>query len=236
MGDAIRSGELATRCGVSNDTVRFYEREGLLGRPQRSPSGYRIYGEEDERRLRFIRQAQTNGLTLADIRKLVRQREASTPDGCRRVAVLLKERIEAIDRKLAELTAFRGQLAAGLEQAEKGVSIMRVERAAAGGAVLSGIVASACCIGPLVFGLLGISGAAFASRFEPLRPYFLVLTYGLLVGAFYFTYRPQAAACGPGEACAMPRANHVGRALLWLAAVAVVLVTAFPYYAAYLPI
>jgi mercuric ion transport protein len=113
---------------------------------------------------------------------------------------------------------------------------MRVERAAAGGAVLSGIVASVCCIGPLVFALMGISGAAFASKFEPLRPYFLVLTYTLLGGAFYLTYRPQRAACGPGEACEMPRTNRVGRVLLWFAAVIVALVTAFPYYAVYLPI
>ena len=113
---------------------------------------------------------------------------------------------------------------------------MRVERAAAGGAVLSGIVASVCCIGPFVFALMGISGAAFASQFEPLRPYFLALTYALLGGAFYVTYRPQRAACGPGEACEMPRANRLGRLLLWLAAVIVVLATAFPYYAAYLPL
>ncbi len=101
---------------------------------------------------------------------------------------------------------------------------------------MSGIVASVCCIGPLVFALMGISGAAFASTFEPLRPYFLVLTYALLSGAFYQTYRRQRTACGPGEACEVPRTNRLGRALLWLAAVIVVLVTAFPYYAAYLPV
>lgn len=100
--------------------------------------------------------------------------------------------------------------------------------------VISGILASICCIGPLVFALLGISGAAFAQRFEPLRPYFLVVTYGLLGGAFYFTYRPSEAACGPGGACEMPRTNRLGKAMLWIAAVVVLLATTFPKYSAYL--
>lgn len=70
MTGLMKIGELATRCGVSNDTVRFYEREGLLPRPRRSPSSYRVFGEDDEQRLRFIRQAQANGLTLADVREM----------------------------------------------------------------------------------------------------------------------------------------------------------------------
>ncbi len=112
---------------------------------------------------------------------------------------------------------------------------MRVERVAAAGSVVSGILASACCIGPLVFGLLGISGAAFAQRFEPFRPYLLVVTYALLGGAFYFTYRPRAV-CGPEGACEMRHASRLGKVTLWIAAVIVVLATAFPWYAQYLPL
>jgi len=82
---------------------------------------------------------------------------------------------------------------------------------------------------------MGISGAAFAHRFEPFRPYLLVVTYGLLGGAFYLTYRPQAV-CGPGEACDTPRANRLGRLMLWIAAIVVALATAFPWYAQYLPL
>jgi len=102
------------------------------------------------------------------------------------------------------------------------------------GAVIGGILASACCIGPLVFALLGISGAALAQRFEPLRPYFLVATYGLLAGAFYSTYYPAPKECGPGEACEMPRTNRVGKVMLWIAAVIVLLTTTFPWYSVYL--
>lgn len=113
---------------------------------------------------------------------------------------------------------------------------MNVERVTAAGSVVSGILASACCIGPLVFAFMGVSGAAFAHRFEPLRPYLLVLTYALLGGAFYFTYRPQSTSCEPGGVCEMPRTNRVGRAMLWIAAMIVLLATTFPWYAEYLPI
>ena len=102
------------------------------------------------------------------------------------------------------------------------------------GSVIGGIPASVCCIGPLVFALLGISGAAFAQRFEPLRPYLLVTTYALLAGAFYSTYRPGQAECGPGEACELPRANRVGEIMRWIATAVVVLTTAFPRYSVYL--
>ncbi len=111
---------------------------------------------------------------------------------------------------------------------------MKAQGVALVGSVTGGILASICCIGPLVFALLGISGAAFAQRFEPLRPYFLVVTYALLGGAFYFTYRPSQAACGPGAACEMPRTNRFGKAMLWFAAVIVLLATTFPMYSIYL--
>lgn len=91
---------------------------------------------------------------------------------------------------------------------------MRVEKVAVTGSVVGGILASACCIGPLVFALLGISGAAIAQSFEPFRPYLLAVTYALLGGAFYVTYRPRQAACGPDGACEMPRTNRVGKATL----------------------
>ena len=102
------------------------------------------------------------------------------------------------------------------------------------GSVLAGFLASLCCIVPLAFALLGLSGAAFALRFEPFRPYLLLLTFALLGGAFYLTYRPESAACGPGEVCSGPTTNRAGRAALWIAAVVVLLTTAFPLYSAYL--
>ena len=111
---------------------------------------------------------------------------------------------------------------------------MGLERAAAAGSVVGGVLASACCIAPVAFALLGVSGAGFAHRFEPLRPFLLVLTFLLLGGAFYLRYRPAPTPCGPGEACAMPRANRLGKVVLWIATALVVLTTAFPWYAEYL--
>lgn len=111
---------------------------------------------------------------------------------------------------------------------------MKAQGVTLAGSVIGGILASVCCIGPLVFALLGISGAAFAQSFEPLRPYFLVATYALLGGAFYSTYRPAQKECGPGEACEMPRTNRLGKAMLWVAAVIVLLATTFPMYSVYL--
>lgn len=111
---------------------------------------------------------------------------------------------------------------------------MRAQGATLTGSVLSGIFASACCLGPLVLSLLGVSGAAFAQRFEAWRPYLLVLTYGLLGGAFYLTYRGAGKRCAPGEVCEMPRANRLGQVTLWVATAIVVLATLFPIYSVYL--
>ncbi len=85
---------------------------------------------------------------------------------------------------------------------------MRARAATLAGSLVGGFLASVCCTVPLAFAMMGISGAVFALRFEPLRPYFLVLTYGLLAGAFYLTYRPSRAMCGPGETCEVPTASR----------------------------
>lgn len=111
---------------------------------------------------------------------------------------------------------------------------MRAERAAAAGSIVSGIAASACCLGPLVLSILGMSGAAAAHTLAPWRPYLLVITYGLLGLAFYLTYRPATEACAPGGACAVSTSSRLGRATLWIAALIVVLSTAFPWYSRYL--
>ncbi len=120
MLGGLTIGGLAERCGVSRDTLRFYERERLLSPPRRSASGYRLYGETDLARVRFIRRAQATGLTLDDIRELLRIQQLRTPETCRRVAARLRERIEVLDRKIGELEAFRGELAQALAQCEEG--------------------------------------------------------------------------------------------------------------------
>lgn len=102
------------------------------------------------------------------------------------------------------------------------------------GALVAGFAASACCLGPLVLATIGVSGAASALALAPYRPYLLVLTAAFLGLAFYLTYRRPAGACGPGNACEMPKANRVGTMLLWLVTLVVVLAATFPYYSRHL--
>jgi MerR family Zn(II)-responsive transcriptional regulator of zntA len=116
MTAGLRIGELAERCGVSRDTLRFYEREGLLSPPRRTSSGYRAYTEDDTSRVVFIREAQSLGLTLDDIRELIRLETLHAPEECERVAQLLRERIDTIDRRLGDLRAFRRRLATSLDR------------------------------------------------------------------------------------------------------------------------
>jgi DNA-binding transcriptional MerR regulator len=118
MKGGLTIGELAQRCGVSRDAVRFYERERLMPRPRRTSAGYRLYGAEDEERLRFIRRAQGVGLTLEDIAELIRLHNEHSPTECRKVAERLKERIQALDAKIAELVSFRSQLRESLNVCE----------------------------------------------------------------------------------------------------------------------
>jgi DNA-binding transcriptional MerR regulator len=122
MVDGLTISDLAERCGVSRDTLRFYERERLLMPPRRSASGYRLYGEADAARIQFIRRAQATGLTLDDIRELLRVQQLRTPEICHRVAARLRQRIDVLDRKITELKAFRHELAAALARCEEGVS------------------------------------------------------------------------------------------------------------------
>lgn len=108
--------------------------------------------------------------------------------------------------------------------------------AASASSVISAIVASICCVGPLVFALLGLGGAGLLVKFAPYRPYFVVATLALLGAGFYFTYRkPKAtgpSAAGPECACPAPKTNRAGKVMLWVATVLVALFLAFPYLAA----
>ena len=118
VSDGMRIGELARVCEVSRDTLRFYERERLLPRATRTPSGYRVYRTEDASRVRFVRRAQAMGLALDDIRELLELRSLKTPDQCRRVAARLRARIVAVEHKIADLQAFRRELLKSLKRCE----------------------------------------------------------------------------------------------------------------------
>ncbi len=101
---------------------------------------------------------------------------------------------------------------------------------ALGGAMISSLLAAACCLGPLVLVLLGLGGGWIALAMKPYRPYFLVVTFLLLGASFYLVYRKPVAECGPGESCTMPKSRRAGEFLLWIVTVLAILLSTFPYY------
>jgi len=95
--------------------LRFYERRGLLGRPARTESNYRVYDETVLERLDFIRRGQAVGFTLDEIGEIL----AESADGrspCRHVRELARRKLEELDRRLAELRRHRAELARTLAE------------------------------------------------------------------------------------------------------------------------
>lgn len=105
-------GKLAKAAGVGVETVRYYQRRGLLGTPVRAGgegwgAGVRRYGETDLSQLKFIRSAQTAGFTLSEIGELLALQQT---DDRASVRALARQRVEALDAKIAELQAARTAL------------------------------------------------------------------------------------------------------------------------------
>jgi hypothetical protein len=106
--------------------------------------------------------------------------------------------------------------------------------AASVSSVLSAFLASACCIGPLVFALLGIGGGGLLVKLEPYRLYFIVVTFALLGAGFSLTYRkPPASRLSVGDRpacdCSAARANRAGKIMLWCATALTMAFLAAPY-------
>lgn len=119
MADAsLLIGELARQSGVKTDTVRFYEREGLLAKPARTAAGYRVYDPAALDRIRFIKRAQGLGFSLEEIRRILslsgRGRET-----CECVMHMAEASLAEIEAKLRELQTFRDALATNLARWRK---------------------------------------------------------------------------------------------------------------------
>ena len=101
-----------------------------------------------------------------------------------------------------------------------------------GGAVVAALLASLCCIGPLLFVLLGVSAFGAASYFEAARPYLMAATVSFLAIAFYWIYfKRRETACALGEVCAVKPPGRASRIGLWLATLAVLIFASLPYFA-----
>lgn len=102
----LRIGALAQQCGLSRDSLRHYERLGLLPTPARTAGGFREYPEAAPRRVRVIQRALAIGFTLAELSTLFRERDAGRAP-CRRVRALVGEKLIQLERTIAELQRLR---------------------------------------------------------------------------------------------------------------------------------
>ena len=105
----MKIGQLARQAGVPIDTVRYYERHGLLPEPTREASGYRVYQPTDVDRLRFVRRAKALGFTLVEVRELLALSDHRDEDMAE-LRATAAGKLADIDYKLAELTRIRAGL------------------------------------------------------------------------------------------------------------------------------
>jgi DNA-binding transcriptional MerR regulator len=110
----LRSGQLARLAGVSTDTLRHYERLGLLPRPRRSANSYREYPQGTLDRVRLVQRALAVGFTLAELARILKSRDKGGVP-CREVRALAETKLHNIEAQLRELTCLRDDLRATLK-------------------------------------------------------------------------------------------------------------------------
>lgn len=110
-------GKLAEAAGVNVETIRYYQRRGLLEEPAKPLNGQRRYSLEQAKRVRFIKRAQALGFTLAEIGQLLLLNEARS---CKTTRMLAAHKLELIDEKMADLGAVRKALGKLVQQCDTG--------------------------------------------------------------------------------------------------------------------
>ena len=111
----MKIGELAATCALPTQTIRYYERRGLLPPAARAANGYRSYDDTAVDRIRFIQRAQAAGLTLAEIAGVIQVRADGTAP-CHHVDELLTDKLADVDSRIDELRRLRGELTALLDR------------------------------------------------------------------------------------------------------------------------
>jgi DNA-binding transcriptional MerR regulator len=120
----LKVGELAARAGIGVQTLHYYERLGLLLKPDRTASNYRLYPPSALRRVQFIKQAQAFGFTLEEIGEILGLRERGRAP-CRRVADVARQHLRELDARIKALREFRNSLAAVVPKWEQETSRQR---------------------------------------------------------------------------------------------------------------
>lgn len=111
-------GQLAASAGIKADSVRFYERSGLLPKPRRSASGYRVYDQAAVAQLRFIKKAQSLGFALDEVRRILRLRSTGR-SACQSVLRMAEATLDETEAKLRDLQKLRDALAANIRRWKK---------------------------------------------------------------------------------------------------------------------
>ncbi len=119
MTEVLTIGRLARAAGTNAETVRWYERDGLMAPPQRTSGNYRVYGADDLARLKFIRRARRLGFALDRVRALLDLASDRDRD-CASVDAVTTDHLAEIDRKIADLRALRRELAGLLASCDGG--------------------------------------------------------------------------------------------------------------------
>ena len=109
MSEALSIGDLARATGVSVETIRYYERIGLLPAPPRTAGNYRIYGPGHQQRLSFIRRSRDLGFAVEQVRALLGLADQTDHD-CREVDAMAQRQLVEVERKIEDLTALRAEL------------------------------------------------------------------------------------------------------------------------------
>jgi DNA-binding transcriptional MerR regulator len=112
---SMKIGEVSKESGIGIEALRFYERSGLLGKPVRSMSGYRLYDGSILERLAFIKKAQTLGFSLDEIKKIIADAQHGASP-CDEVREIVCHRLAELDEKMREMKRYRKELAETLEE------------------------------------------------------------------------------------------------------------------------
>jgi MerR family transcriptional regulator, copper efflux regulator len=115
---ALKIGEVSRLSGVGIEALRFYEKQGLLGRPARTQSGYRLYDAEVLERLEFIKRAQVLGFSLAEIARIIAHKHAGQSP-CAEVRGVVRARLQEIDARIRQMRRYRKELASALAEWEQ---------------------------------------------------------------------------------------------------------------------
>ena len=111
----LKIGDVSKRSGVGIEALRFYEKSGLLEKPSRTLSGYRVYDAQVLKRLAFIKQSQALGFSLDEIKRIIEDaRTGKSP--CAEVREIVRRRLEELDERVRELRRYRKELADTLEE------------------------------------------------------------------------------------------------------------------------